>query len=363
MKSYNHLYEEFIDEDTIRYAINKSSLGKRMRHFVRDVFENQDDWIPALKDYAQDFRNRKHTPKTIYDGITKKQREIIVPRYDEQVIHHMVVATMRPIFMHGMYEHSYGSIPDRGVHKAKKVVNAWVRSGKNVKYYLKMDIRKFFPSIPHDILKRKLADIIHDERFLKVVYEIVDVQERGLPLGFYTSQWLANWYLQDLDHFIKESLGAKHYIRYMDDMVVFGTNKRELHRMRILIAEYLERELGLSMKDNWQVARFHYIRNREEHGRFLDFMGFRFYRNRTTLRKSLMLKAVRKALKLHKKRRKTVHDARQMMSYCGWFFHCDVYGVFRNWILRNVNVRYLKSKIGRYDRGVRLCGISQNVAT
>jgi len=357
MKSYNHLYEEFISEDTIRYAISKSSIGKRTRFFVRDVFNNPDDWIPALKEYAQNFKNRAHKPKVIYDGISRKKREIIVPRYDEQVIHHMVVATMMPIFKKGMYEHTYGSIPGRGVHKAKKAVCSWLRKKKDTKYFLKMDIKKFFPSIPHEILKRKLAEIIHDERFLKVVYEIVDVQPVGLPLGFYTSQWLANWYLQDLDHFIKEKLGAEHYIRYMDDMVVFGSNKRILHRTRIQIEAFLKEQLGLEMKENWCVARFIYEKGEQERGRFLDFMGFRFYRNRTTLRKSLMLKAVRKALTLHRKKRKTVHDARQMLSYCGWFFHRDVYKVFKNWILNNVNIRYLKSKIGKSDKNRRVvCG-------
>ena len=85
-----------------------------------------------------------------------------------------------------------------------KLIKKWIKHDtKNVKYCLKMDIRKFFDSIPHDIIKAKLAFLIHDKKFLNLLYEIIDVVYNGLPLGFYTSQWFANWYLQDLDHYIK----------------------------------------------------------------------------------------------------------------------------------------------------------------
>ena len=75
-----------------------------------------------------------------------------------------------------------------------------------------MDIRHFFDSVPHDILKAKLRKSIHDEKMLDLLFGIIDVTEVGIPLGFYTSQWLSNWYLQGLDHYIKEKLSAAHYM-------------------------------------------------------------------------------------------------------------------------------------------------------
>ena len=94
-----------------------------------------------------------------------------------------------------------------------------------------MDIRHFFESVDHDVLKAGLKKKIRDERMLYILELIMDGSEVGLPLGFYTSQWLSNFMLQPLDHFIKEQVKAVHYIRYMDDMVVFGKNKKELqHR-------------------------------------------------------------------------------------------------------------------------------------
>ena len=344
MKSYNHLWEQFISEDNVLIAINNSSQGKRDRRYVRPIYENPKHHTPWIIPYACNFHNSEHIPKEIYDGITRKKRQIIVPEYKEQIVHHMCVNVLIPIFTHGMYEHSYASIPDRGAHKAKKFIERWIRQDyKHTKYYLKMDIRKFFDSIPHEILERKLRKIIHDERFLGVLHEIISVTDHGLPLGFYTSQWIANWYLQDLDHYIKEVLGAEYYVRYMDDMVIMSGNKRKLHKFRKAIAEYLKRELGLELKDNWQVSRI-------TECNCIDFMGFRFFRNRTTLRKSIFLKAKHKARRIAKKDKTTVYDARQMISYLGWFDATDTYWAFQQHVSAFVNVRQLKRKVASYDR-------------
>jgi RNA-directed DNA polymerase len=351
MKSYNHLWETFISDENIKLAIYSSSLGKRDRKDVKEYIEHLEVFIPTIRAYAENFHNKPHVPKEIYDGISRKRRTIIVPWYCEQVIHHMLVNCLKPIFLKSMYEHSYGSIPERGVHKAKKSIEKWIKhDSKNVKFYLKMDIKKYFNSIPHDILKKKLSEKIHDEKFLKVLFEVIDVIPTGIPLGFYTSQWLANWYLTELDHYTKEELGAVHYVRYMDDMVIFGANKRKLHKMRQSIQEYLKTELGLTLKRNWQVERFSYIKNAKDKGRDLDFMGFRFYRNRTVLRKSILLKACRKAKRIFKKIKTTIHDCRQMLSYKGWFACTDTYWIYQLRVKPYVDMRLLRKKVGLYDR-------------
>ena len=345
MKSYNHLWEKFISDDNIELAIRNASKGKRNRASVKRRLDNP-NFKKEILYYANHFKNRKHKPKEIYDGIQRKKRTIIVPSFDEQVIHHMAVNVLKPIFMHGMYIHSYGSIPKRGGLKGKKAIEKYIRKHpKDCKYILKMDIRKYFESIPHDIFLDGLRKIIHDDRFMAVLEEITEVIPQGLPLGFYTSQWTANWYLQGLDHYIKEELHASFYIRYMDDMVIFGSNKRTLHRMKDSIEVYLH-GLGLELKDNWQVYKFDY----KDKYRFLDFMGFRFYRNRTTLRRSIMLKATRKARRLWRKDKTTVYDARQMLSYLGWIKHTDTYGMYAEWIKPIISFQNFKRKLSRHDR-------------
>lgn len=355
MKSYNHLWEQFVSDENIRLAINNSSLGKRDRRDVKEYYEFPDVFVPVLKDYAEHFRNCPHVPKEINDGISRKRRTIIVPWYKEQVVHHMLVNCLKPIFTKSMYEHSYGSIPGKGVHAAKKRIESWIKHDpKNMKYYLKMDVKKYFNSIPHGILKQRLERIIHDERFLTVLFEVIDVVDVGIPIGFYTSQWLANWYLTSLDHYIKEELKAVHYVRYMDDMVIFGANKKRLHEFRKSIQAYFETNLGLTLKENWQVERFSYIDNNGiERGRDLDFMGFRFHRNRTVLRKAILLKASRKARRIAKKGHASIRDCRQMLSYKGWFGCTDTYRIYQQRIKPFVDMRALRKKIGRYERTIR----------
>lgn len=348
MKSYGYLYEVALSDDNRLLAVKAARQSKRIRRILKQRHLSCEVAANNAYVWISKYENTEHTSIEIYDGMHRKPRTIIVPTLEELVVQHCVAQAMIPMFRKGMYEHTYAGIPGRGAHKAKKVIERWIRNDtKNVKYVLKMDIHHFFESIQHDILKSKLASKIRDEKMLDLLYRIINVTDEGLPLGFYTSQWLANWYLQDLDHFIKEKLCAVHYVRYMDDMVIFGSNKKTLHEMRIAISSYLKEKLGLQLKDNWQVFRFSYG---DDLGRDLDFMGFRFYRTRSTLRKSIMYKATRKAAKISSKKRPTIYDARQMISYLGWVDCTDTYKMYVRWIKTRICFRALIRQVSRWDK-------------
>lgn len=317
MKSYNHLYEKLINDENILLAEKNACKHKTIRKDFKNIYKNPEKYLNYFKQDIKNYKNAKHKSITIYDGIQRKKRNIIVPTYREQVAHHAIVNILKPIIMKSMYAHSYGSLPERGVHKAKRTIEKWLRQDEiNTKYCLKMDIKKYFESIPHDILKEKLNKHFHDEKFLNILYEIIDVNDVGLPLGFYTSQWLANWYLSDLDHFIKEQLQAKYYIRYMDDMVIFSNSKEELHLIKTEVENFLNK-IGLNIKQNYQIFPIN--------KRFLDFMGFKFYRKYTLLRRSLYLKIKHKVNHIIKKLKPNIHDIRQMVSYYGWLKYSDTY--------------------------------------
>lgn len=344
MKSFNHLYEQLISEENIKLAIRLSSRGKRKRSCVQKYVNNPDEHIVPIQEMVKTYRNSRHQPVEIYDGISRKKRTIIVPKYREQIVHHMLVNVLKPIMQRSMYYHSYGSLPGKGGHRGKKYIDKWIRTDKaNTKYCLKMDVRKYFDSVPHDVVKAQMRKLVHDEEFLRVLFEVIDVTETGLPLGFYTSQWLANWYLTELDYFIKQKLGAKYYVRYMDDMVILDGDKTNLHRMKDEIEEYLSKELGLELKDNWQVFPID--------ARPLDFMGFRFYRNKTTLRKSILMKAFRKARKVGAKDKPTLFEIRQMMSYFGWLNVTDTYDVYYSNIRPFFSFQYGRRRISNHERG------------
>lgn len=355
MKSYKHLYDICISEGNRRRAIKQAKRTKRVRRMLKQRHMSDDELLVCSKEWILQYENANHKPVQILDGTSQKLRTIIVPTLEEIIVQHCVCKALEELFWKGMYSHSYASLPGRGAHKAKKVIEKWIATDpKNVKYVLKMDIHHFFDSIPHEIIKAKLARKIHDEQMLDLLYKIIDVTDAGIPLGFYTSQWLSNWYLQDLDHYIKEKLHAVYYVRYMDDMVIFGSNKKALHQIRQATADYLAENLGLELKGDWQVFRFSYTVKGEDRGRFLDFMGFQFYRNRTILRKSIMLKGTQKARRIHKKpyqgRKPTVHDYRQMMSYLGWIDCTNTYKMYLKHIKPRISFKKLKRYISRYDK-------------
>lgn len=354
-----------LDIGLIEKCIMKASQGKRKKRPVQKVIFNK-EWygskvLKTLNDESYNFQ-KYHTIE-INEGTQKKARTIVTPLfYPDQIIHHLIVSQLEPIVMKSLYEHAYGSIPGRGVHVAKKQLEKWIRSYHNKKFYVfKCDIRHFYDSIDHDILKNKLQRKITDNRYLNLVFSLIDSFEtdpnKGIPKGFYTSQWFANFYLTEMDHYIKEELHVKHYIRYMDDIVFLDTNKRRLRKNALAFEEFLNNKLKLKLKDNYQLYKF--VDNNNENGRDIDFMGFRFFRNKTILRKSNLRTIRRKANHLDKKRRGynegtsqgvNAHDAQSMLSYLGWTKHADVYGWYQREIKPKVNKRRLRKKVAHRDR-------------
>lgn len=284
MRSYNNLYEPMLQDDYIKQCFINASKKKKNRNDVREVLENLDEHTELLKKMLTEelFIPDYHKPSIINESSSKKTRRILKPHYKyEQVIHHCAIGQFKPIVMNGLYEFSCGSIPDRGVHYGKKYMRKWLDSYDGKKFFvLKMDVHHFFESINRRILKRKLKEVIRDKRFYRLLCiliehdkialvakiltdagveidaeqtktlvgciafddisgaleilqeigitgamfdelkEIIEEMRKGVPLGYFTSQWFGNFYLKALDHYIKEELHAEHYMRYMDDMVI-----------------------------------------------------------------------------------------------------------------------------------------------
>jgi len=365
MKSYNHLFEKLISYDNLENAIYRASIGKRDREDVKKILENIDYHIKQVQEKLinRTFEIRKHTAFEINDGIKQKKRKIIKPDFVyEQILHHAVVQVMQDVVMRGMYVWSCGSVPDRGGVYGKRHIEKFIKnSPTEIKYCAKGDVKQFFLEVSKDILKKLCRKKIHDSKMIWVLDLILDANiaafngddiDFGLPIGYYTSQWFANWFLQDLDHHIKEVLKIKCYVRYVDDIVLFSGNKKKLHKAITSINNYLK-NIDLELKGNYQVFRFDYIdKSGNEKGRFVDFMGFRFHRNRTVLRRSILLKATRKAARLAKKGNLNWYECSQMLSYVGWFKHTDTYRVFEKWVKPHVDIKLCKKLVSSHQRKI-----------
>ena len=422
MKTYKNLYEKIISEENLKKAFFKAAKGKRNRKDIQHILDNVDEHVAILHGILEreDFRPAHHKPVQINDGFKMKKRHIIKPYYKyEQVVHHAIIQVLAPtdkeiaadhslkkIINRGAYEFTCGSVKGRGAHYGKRYIERWIRKDrKNTKYVLKIDVRHFFESIPHDRLKEKLRKVIADEKTLRLLDLIIDAVPAGLPLGYYTSQWLANFYLQDLDHFIKQEVwqpekekkqkqyaarkkrlgaesytmpdflcGVKYMVRYMDDIVCFSANKRDLKTALERIESYCSEKLGLVIKKNKQIfplskeipltekelearqkAKKSIKKKVKEIGRALDFMGFLFRRTRTTIRKAILYRITRKARKVAKKEKANWYDASSIISRMGYFRHTDAYNVYLERVKPYVNIKKLKKIVSNHERKGRIC--------
>ena len=356
MKTWKNLFQKVIDLQNMQEAVRLAARDKGDLPAVRKAMENPEKYA---KKVAKKLENNEWIPPShercrITDGIKAKPRDIVKPTFEEQVVHHAVILVLEPIFMRGMYEYSCGSIPNRGASYGKEYLEWWIENHSDqCKYVLKMDIHHFFQNIDQQYLLNMLKRIIIDDRMINLLYLIITCETdpetgTGIPIGFYTSQWLSNYYLQGLDHYIKEQLKAKCYIRYMDDMVIIGPSKQKLHKIRQNISNYLE-SIHLYMKDDWQVFAFEHLTKKGKiKGRPLDFMGFVFHNNRVCLRRSIYFRAVRKAKRI--KGKPNWYNSCQMLSYCGYLKQADCNNAFSESIRPYINLRTLKQVVSNHDK-------------
>lgn len=355
MKRQGYIYEKICDIENIRAAMWKASLGKRNQKRVQAILKNDTYYAYQIQKLllSKKYVPSKPTIKEIQDGANKKTRVIFKPNfYPDQIVHWTLMLQIEPIISKGMYEYNCGSVPKRGTSFGQRAIRKWLDTDKkNTKYCLKMDVKKFYPSINNDILKAMFRRKIKDKDCLWLIDKIIDSND-GQPIGFYTSQWFANFFLQDLDHLIKERLGVKYYVRYVDDLVLLGPNKKKLHKVRIAVNAYLD-SVDLTLKGNWQVFR---IDKRD-----IDFLGLRFFRSKTILRKRNALRIKRRIRKVEKKGYLNEKDASAIISYWGWIKRSNSYYFYHKNVKSIVPIK-LARKVVSMNAKIRQNGGREFVA-
>ena len=319
MKRYGNIYEKICDIDNIKLAIRKASKGKRQRRSVRRALNNIDETAESIKMLLEtgSFKPSPYRQFTVRDNSSRKEREVFCPKfYPDQIVHWAIMLQIQPIMECGMYAHSCASRTGKGAHYGKRYIRKWLDNDrKNMKYCLKLDIRKFYPSVDHGALKETLRMKFKDEKLLDVLGVIIDSAE-GLPIGNYTSQWFANFILTPLDHYIGTLEGVSHRMRYMDDIVVFSNSKKKLHEVRKQIELFIK-PLKLELKGNWQVFKVK--------SRGIDFLGFRFFFDKTILRRRTALRMRRAVKRAYKSPHPTYRQCAGVLSRIGLLKHTDTY--------------------------------------
>ena len=326
-KRVGFLYEWMCDEQHIREAIAFGAKGKHDRHDVKEVLDDLDIYVGKVKNLleTQTFVPAKPRVKQHYDTCGKKWRTIeYVKFFPDGIIHTLMVMAAEPTIMRGMNHWCCASVPGRGSkHAMKRVKRVIHHDRKGSKYVCKIDIRHYYHSVNRRKLIWALARKVKDKKYLKLVWDVLQTCEQGLAIGFFICQWLANYYLEPVDRFITTLDGVQHSVRYMDDIVLFGANKKKLHRARRDLEAYLRRTLGLTMKGNWQVYPLK--------ARPLDFVGFKFYRDHITMRKANFLRFTRQCRRVRKKidagRPISYAQASSLLSRIGQLRHCNSHAV------------------------------------
>lgn len=226
---------------------------------------------------------------------------------------------LEPHFMRWFTTDSYSSIKGRGVHLAANELKQALRNRSETKFCLKLDIRKFYESVNNGILIQKLCRKIKDRKTINLLSNIIN-SSPGLPIGNYTSQFFANFYLTDFDHWIKEELQVRFYFRYADDIVVLSHSKVRLHHYLKEIKRYLKSKLLLDVKSNYQVFPV------EDRG--IDFLGYVFRHEYTLIRKSIKER--------YRKMLRTRPSRQSIAAYNGWLKHCDSYRLTNKLLKQNI---------------------------
>jgi len=323
MKRYGNLFHQIVDVKNIMTAHNNAKKGKRHYKEVR-FFESRP------YHHARSIRNmlihKTYEPSayiSMHINDRGKPREILKTNYyPDRIIHHALMQVVQPILEQTYIKDTYQSITGRGTHKAIERIKSWMKDEVATRYCLKIDIRKFYPSVDNDILKAKFRHKIKCTDTLQLLDTLVD-SSRGLPIGNYTSQTLANYYLSSFDHYVKEVLGVKHYIRYADDIVLFSDTKEALHTALVAMRCELS-ALKLDIKGNWQVF--------ETRERGLDFLGYRLFGNYTLLRQKMATKIKR----VFTKTPSSFKDISSLMSYLGWLKIASTYNLLRTLLTQRI---------------------------
>lgn len=332
MKTWGKLYPRITDFGNLLSAARKAAKCKRQTRAVLSFFYHLEDELWALH---HELREKTWEPGAYHTFYiySPKHRMISAAPFRDRVVHHALINVIGPLMERSMIFDSYANRKGKGTHKAIRRYQQYLRQYRHV---LKCDIRKFFPSVDHIILKSLLDRKVVCSGTRWLINTVIDnsnpqdspldyfpgdnlltplERKKGLPIGNLTSQFFANYYLNALDHFVKETLHCKGYVRYVDDFTLFSDSKGELWHWKELVGGYLE---GMRLKLNSQsTAVYPSIEGRP----FLGQIVFPYHR----LLPSANIRAFRKKLK----RLQTASAGKRQSSIAGWSGHARQADTYR----------------------------------
>lgn len=271
-KKKHNLFDGIASFSALRDAALRAAKGKRAKPGCAAFLADLEKEVLRLEHELREGSYRPGRYKTL-EVFDPKHRVVSAAPFRDRVVHHALCAVCEPIFERGFIFDSYANRKGKGTHRAASRYESFCR---RFRFVLRCDVYRYFPSIDHRILQRDLRRRIACPRTLALADLIIDrsnpqepvhlyypgddlftpyQRRRGLPIGNLSSQLFANLYLDGLDHFCREMLQARGYLRYTDDFALFHNDPERLAEWRKRIARFLDgRRLSLHPEKTWIAA-------------------------------------------------------------------------------------------------------------
>ena len=329
MKTYNNLFNKICSFENLHLAYLKAKRCKRYRDYVLDFSYNLESNLLKLQKelLSQTYQHGRYREFIVKD---LKKRHIKAAPFRDRVVHHALCNIIEPIFDKGFIYDSYACRKEKGTHKTIKRLENFIRSiADNIKmegkdknaYCLQCDISKYFASIDHKILFKLIKKKVIDQKALWLIQKIMnssydDQQWKGIPIGNLTSQLFANIYLNELDKFMKHKLKIRYYLRYMDDFLIFGFKKEELHKIEYRIRKFLDKNLKLKLHPKKNII--FPIR------KGINFLGYIIFKDYKLLRKSSVKRFIKRTKNYQKKLEQGLMNHKKFNnSLQSWFAYAE----------------------------------------
>jgi len=328
---YGNLYPKVYDFDNLHAAYLKARRNKRYRQEVLVFSANLEENLIQIQNELiwKTYHTGRYREFRVYEP---KERLVRALPFKDRVVQHALNNVIEPIFEKTFIYDSYACRSGKGTHAGADRVTEFLKSAQRhwpKVYCLKGDISKYFPSIDHGILMHLIERRIKCRDTLWLLREILasspdagGPRPKGVPVGNLTSQLFANIYLHELDCFVKHDLNCKYYVRYMDDFVILGPDKKQLHLLRGEIADFLDRFLALKLNGKTSVFPV---------SQGIDFLGYRIWPTHRLVRKG-SIKRIKRKLKRFQigyAQGKTDLEKvkRTLASWLGHVSHADSYNL------------------------------------
>lgn len=345
-RSYSQLLPEIYSFQNLHEAYLKARKGKRMHAEVLAFSRTLESNLIEIQNELMwgSYRQGKYY---FFEIREPKTRLVAALPFRDRVVQHAINTIIEPLWERRFISDSYACRPMKGTHAGADRVQSFVlrtlRKYGHV-YCLKADIRKYFPSIDHGVLKKLIRKRIACSGTLSLLDGIIDsaaddgdLSPRGIPIGNLTSQLFANIYLHELDLFVKHALREPLYVRYMDDFVVIHHDKSHLHAIRRDVEWFLGEVLRLQTNSKTQVFPV-----AKRYGRSVDFLGYRIWPYHRKLRRDSVKRMHRRLRELERLYRDGKIDLRgvdaRVQSWLGHAKHANTYGLKKK-LLGEVGLR------------------------